>query len=121
VIFVFAQAEVKHHKSIGGQQETFLAGAHVEHVQRVGCGPSRREKIKPPAIGTELLAFEIADLVLGVAVTAFQQEAVIAAVHIDAPQFVRPRFSGAELVGLIMPTAATAALARVNDKGAARR
>jgi len=37
-----------------------------------------------------LLAFEIAELVLGVAAAALQQEPVIAAVQIDAPQLVRP-------------------------------
>jgi len=39
------------------------------------------EKIKPPAIGAELLAFEIAELVLGIATAALEQEPVIAAVH----------------------------------------
>ena len=79
------------------------------------------EKIKPPAIGAELLAFKIAELALGVAATALEQKPVIAAVHIDAPQFVRPRLGGAELVGLVMPTAAASALPRVNDKSAAWR
>ena len=51
------------------------------------------EKIKPPAIGAELLAFKIAELALGVAATALEQKPVIAAIHIDAPQFVRPRFT----------------------------
>jgi len=40
-----------------------------------------------------LLAFKIAELALGVAATALEQKPVIAAVHIDAPQFVRPRFT----------------------------
>src|SRR5262249_20927814 len=62
-----------------------------------------------------------AELVVGVAAAALQQEPVIAAVQIDAPQLVRLRLSGAELVGLVMPTATAAALACVNDKSAARR
>jgi hypothetical protein len=99
----------------------FLAGAHVERVQGVRRCPTRREEVKPPAIGAELLAFEIAELVVGIAAAALQQEPVIAAVHIDAPQLVRPRLSGAELVGLVMPTAAAAALPRVKDESAARR
>ena len=93
MICIFAPAEIEDQETIGGQQEMFVAGAHVEDVQRVGCGPSRGEKIKPPAIGAELLAFKIAELALGVAATALEQKPVIAAAHIDAPQFVRPRFT----------------------------
>jgi hypothetical protein len=69
MICIFAPAEIEDQETIGGQQEMFLAGAHVEDVQRVGCGPSRGEKIKPLAIGAELLAFKIAELALGVAAT----------------------------------------------------
>jgi hypothetical protein len=58
MIFIFAVAEVEDEDIVGGQQEMFLTGANVEHVQRVGRGPGRREKIKPPAIGAELLAFK---------------------------------------------------------------
>ena len=92
MIFIFAPAEVENEDIVSGQQEMFLPGAHVEDVQGVGCGPSRCEKIKPPAIGAELLAFKISELALGVAATALEQKPVIA-VHIDAPQFVRPRFT----------------------------
>jgi hypothetical protein len=35
MISVFAAAEVKDQQIIGGQQEIFLARAHVERVQRV--------------------------------------------------------------------------------------
>ena len=68
-----------------------------------------------------MLAFEIAELALRIATAALEQEPVIAAVQINAPQFVRPGLSGAELVGLVMPTAAASALPRVNDKSAAWR
>jgi hypothetical protein len=68
-----------------------------------------------------LLAFKIAELVLGVAAAALQQEPVVAAVQIDAPQLVGARLSGAELVGLVMPTAAAAALPGVNNKRVVRR
>ena len=68
-----------------------------------------------------MLAFKIAELVLGVAAAALQQEPIIAAVQIDAPQLIRPRLGGAELVRLVMPAAAAAALPCVNDKSAVRR
>ena len=93
MIFIFAPAEVENEDIVSGQQEMFLPGAHVEDVQGVGCGPSRCEKIKPPAIGAELLTFKIAELALGISATALQQKSVIATVQIDAPQFVRPRLT----------------------------
>jgi hypothetical protein len=35
MIFIFAGAEVKDQKVIGGQQKMFLAAAHIERVQGV--------------------------------------------------------------------------------------
>src|SRR5262249_61248945 len=73
-----------------------------------------------PSVRAARLTFKPAERVVGLPAPNFQQEPVIAAVQINAPQFVRPRRSGAELVGLVMPTAAAAALSRVNDKSPTR-
>ena len=84
MIFVFAPAEAEDQDIIGGQQKIFFAGGHVEHVQCVRYCPSRHEEIEPPAVGAELLTFKIAELMLGTAAAALQEQPVIAAVDIDA-------------------------------------
>ena len=85
MIFLFALTEIQDEEIIGGKQEALFAGTHVIDVQRVGRCPAWREKIEPPAVGAELLAFKIAELTLGAAAATFQQGPVVAAVHVDAP------------------------------------
>jgi len=84
MIFVFAPAEIEDQDIICRHQEMLLAGAHVIDMQRIGRRPTVGEKIKPPPVGAELLAFKIAELVLGVVAASLQQEPIIVAVRTDA-------------------------------------
>jgi hypothetical protein len=67
-----------------------------------------------------LLAFEIAELLVGIAFLAFEQELVAGAIGIDLPQLVGPRIDRADLAHVIAMDAAPAPLPRIDDNRAVR-
>src|SRR5580704_15472341 len=115
IVLVFVRAEIKHQKIVGRYHKAVVAAAHIENVQCAGTVRTGGEKVEPPAVGAELLAFEIAELLVGIAFLAFEQELVAGAIGIDLPQLVGPRIGRADLADVIAVDAAAASLPGIDD------